>query len=431
MASPSRILTSQEIAAEQNPSPAANPIRPEPASPPQSDSIDALFSMEEADAVVDSPTSERKKRGREEDSVAGDTPMTQRRRSARNPRVGLGFHNRPEDPIFVNDPADAAKVGGGDGGTDEGVSLVGVQTGSFALIHDGRIVPDSVCTQDTLAKLREEYMIPDNIILSLPHRGFDVYTPPQDRLLIHKAAFECGVRLPLHPTLRRALVALELAPLQISPGFWKHLTGFLVLWKEQCGKDRIEREPGLDELRYLFNITSMVPRGQFYLRANNEMRFIVPGANVKYAAPWKEEWLVVEGEWGRTAFIGGYEYPVPTQFTVRDKWAKGVLAPESREILAKIMKRGYTNMQYPTLDPFEGGRLERYLRISIALPGELIAPCCLAFLYIFSFFCFSLSFFSSCSIGYPDGSGVSFLFGDRGYDSAGPFLPCSISYSGC
>jgi hypothetical protein len=99
----------------------------------------------------------------------------------------------------------------------------------------------------------------------------------------------------------------------------------LVLWKEQCEKDHIEREPGLDELRFLFNITSMVPRGQFYLRASNDLKFTVPGANVKYAAPWKEEWLVVEGDWGRTAFVGGYEYPVPTQFTVRDKWAKGTL----------------------------------------------------------------------------------------------------------
>ena len=124
----------------------------------------------------------------------------------------MGFHNRPEDPVLIGDEVDAAKSGKGDGGNDERVSLVGVQAGSFALFHDGRIVPDSVCTQDTLAKLREEYMIPDNITLSLPHRGFDVYTPPQDRLLIHKAAFECGVRLPLHPTLRRALVALELAP---------------------------------------------------------------------------------------------------------------------------------------------------------------------------------------------------------------------------
>ena len=85
---------------------------------------------------------------------------------------------------------------------------------------------------DTFAKLRKEYRILDYITLSLSHRGYDVYTLPQDHLLIHKAAFECGVRLSLHPTFGRALVALELAPLWISSGFWKHLTGFLVLWKE-------------------------------------------------------------------------------------------------------------------------------------------------------------------------------------------------------
>ena len=108
-----------------------------------------------------------------------------------------------------------------------------------------------------------------------------------------------------------------------------------MLWKEQCEKDRIDRESRLDELRFLFNITSMVPRGQFYLRANNDMKFTVPGANVKYAAPWKEEWFMVEDEWGCTAFIGGYEYPVPTQFSTRDKWAKGVLAPESGTFLQR------------------------------------------------------------------------------------------------
>jgi hypothetical protein len=58
MASSSQLPTSQEIANEQNPSTAANPIHPDPASSPQSDSIDALFSTEAADAVVDSLTSE-------------------------------------------------------------------------------------------------------------------------------------------------------------------------------------------------------------------------------------------------------------------------------------------------------------------------------------------------------------------------------------
>ena len=68
-----------------------NPIHPNPASPPQSDSIDALFSMEAADVVVDSLMSEGKKRGREGDAVVEETPQVQRRRFTRNPRIGLGL----------------------------------------------------------------------------------------------------------------------------------------------------------------------------------------------------------------------------------------------------------------------------------------------------------------------------------------------------
>ena len=105
---------------------------------------------------------------------------------------------------------------------------VGVFIGPLSSFHDGKIILNFVCTTVTLARLMRDYQIPDTIIISLPHRGYDVYTPSLGLLLIHVAVFECGVRLPLHPTLRRAFVALELAPLQTSLGFWKHLTRFLV-----------------------------------------------------------------------------------------------------------------------------------------------------------------------------------------------------------
>ena len=59
MASPSQIPTSQEIAIEQNPSMVAVSTHPDPVSPHQSDSIDALFNTEKADVVEDSLTSER------------------------------------------------------------------------------------------------------------------------------------------------------------------------------------------------------------------------------------------------------------------------------------------------------------------------------------------------------------------------------------
>ena len=63
------------------------------------------------------------------------------------------------------------------------------------------------------------------------------------------------------------------------------MTGFLVLLKEQCERDKVERESRFDELRYIFQIANLVPRGQFYLRAYNGMKFLVPEANVKYVEP--------------------------------------------------------------------------------------------------------------------------------------------------
>ena len=153
MASSSQLPTSPEKLNDQNPSTAGNPIHPDPASSPQSNSIDAPFSTEAVDAVVDSLMSEGKKRGREGDAVVEETPQVQRRRFTRNPRIGLGFHNQPEDPVLVGDEVGASQSGGNEESGGPDVTLVGVQTGSFAAFHDGRIIPDSVCTVDMLNKL--------------------------------------------------------------------------------------------------------------------------------------------------------------------------------------------------------------------------------------------------------------------------------------
>ena len=96
---------------------------------------------------------------------------------------------------------------------------LGILAGPLLPFGEGRIISDSVCTDDTLTLLRKVYRIPDAIRLSFPHRGYDMYSPPSGCLLIHVVAFECGVRLPLHPSISRLLVALGLAPLQISPRF--------------------------------------------------------------------------------------------------------------------------------------------------------------------------------------------------------------------
>ena len=96
---------------------------------------------------------------------------------------------------------------------------LGILAGPLLPFGEGRIIPDSVCTDDTLARLRKVYRILDVIRLSLPHRGYDVYSPPPGCLLIHVAAFECGVRLPLHPSISRLLIALDWPRYSFRPDF--------------------------------------------------------------------------------------------------------------------------------------------------------------------------------------------------------------------
>ena len=80
MASPSKLSTSQEIFTDQNPSVIAS-TRPDLASPPLSDGIDALFNSEKADLVEDSLTSIERKQNWGGDEATDGTPRTHRRRS--------------------------------------------------------------------------------------------------------------------------------------------------------------------------------------------------------------------------------------------------------------------------------------------------------------------------------------------------------------
>ena len=48
------------------------------------------------------------------------------------------------------------------------------------------------------------------------------------------------------------------------------------------------------------------------------------------------EWVVIEGDLGHSVHLDGVEYPVPTQFSPKDKWSTGVFPVESRRILNQI-----------------------------------------------------------------------------------------------
>lgn len=195
-----------------------------------SDSFNKLLNHGSEDSV-DSSQLVTKKRGHGGDDVVESSAPPQHRHCNRNTAIGLGLSNNHDAPIeLINEDMDDAAVEArkGDAPTINPLVVVGWVP---SLYHDSQIVSGSTSTIDTLERLRKDYQIAPDIILSLLYQGYDIFSPHTGQFPIHMAAFECGVKLPHHPTLHRVLPALQLVPLQLTPGFWKNLVGFLVLWR--------------------------------------------------------------------------------------------------------------------------------------------------------------------------------------------------------
>ncbi|KAL2533928.1 Uncharacterized protein Adt_07279 [Abeliophyllum distichum] len=88
----------------------------------------------------------------------------------------------------------------------------------------------SIMVEEDLVKLREAYRIPDDIELTLPEPNERACFPRRGCTALHLNAFVSGMRLPLHPMLRRILRAYDLAPTQVAPNGWSQMVGGMYLW---------------------------------------------------------------------------------------------------------------------------------------------------------------------------------------------------------
>ncbi|KAL2487082.1 Uncharacterized protein Adt_31838 [Abeliophyllum distichum] len=91
-------------------------------------------------------------------------------------------------------------------------------------------LPSSILVEEDLTKMREQYRIPSDIELILPGPNERACFPREGCTALHLNAFVSGMRLPLHPMLRRILRAYALAPTQVSPNGWSQMVGSMYLW---------------------------------------------------------------------------------------------------------------------------------------------------------------------------------------------------------
>ncbi|KAL2505234.1 Uncharacterized protein Adt_20855 [Abeliophyllum distichum] len=83
----------------------------------------------------------------------------------------------------------------------------------------------SIMVEEDLMKLREAYRIPADIELILMGPNERACFPRRGCTALHLNAFVSGIRLPLHPMLRRILRAYDLAPTQVVPNGWSQMVG--------------------------------------------------------------------------------------------------------------------------------------------------------------------------------------------------------------
>ena len=78
-------------------------------------------------------------------------------------------------------------------------------------------------TQGDLDCLKESFSFPLNIQIRLPEADDTIVSAYPSEVAFYKAAFHVGLRLPMHPIIRRILYYYNICPAQLVPNAWRSL----------------------------------------------------------------------------------------------------------------------------------------------------------------------------------------------------------------
>ncbi|KAB1215876.1 hypothetical protein CJ030_MR4G010999 [Morella rubra] len=91
----------------------------------------------------------------------------------------------------------------------------------------------SRCKEDTLAKSRRLYFVPDSIRMCAPDKNEYVLFPRESEFAFFLDVLVDGFRFPFLEEVKKVLNFLLLALSQLSSNSWRFLLGFIFLWRER------------------------------------------------------------------------------------------------------------------------------------------------------------------------------------------------------
>ncbi|KAL2513124.1 Plus3 domain-containing protein [Abeliophyllum distichum] len=206
----------------------------------------------------------------------------------------------------------------------------------------------SIMVEGDLTKLREEYRIPSDIDLILPEPTERACFPRMGCTALHLNAFVSGMRLPLHPMLRRILRAYDLAPTQVAPNGWSQMVGGMYLWfRHSFGMEmplevfqtvyqprKFSRKKGKEE-----------EAGWYYFCPWGSHKPLVTGcpSSIKQ---WKESWFWVSGNWQKVVDDPEPDLDVPSVYGIASSLPRRELSRESIEVPWSIYQANSKSRSY-------------------------------------------------------------------------------------
>ncbi|KAL2493453.1 Uncharacterized protein Adt_29081 [Abeliophyllum distichum] len=201
----------------------------------------------------------------------------------------------------------------------------------------------SILVEEDLTKMREQYRISSDVQLILPGPNERACFPREGCTALHLNAFVSGMRLPLHPMLRRILRAYALAPTQVSPNGWSQMVGGMYLW--------FRHSFGMEMPLHVFQ-TVYQPRKKgkeeeagWYFCPWGSHKPLVTGcpSSIKQ---WKESWFWVSGNWQRVVDDPEPDLDVPSVYGIASSLPRCELSSGSIDVLRSIYQANTKSRSY-------------------------------------------------------------------------------------
>ena len=142
-----------------------------------------------------------------------------------------------------------------------------------------------------LSRFRDRFQFPEWVKVRLPQEKERACHFLLGEVCFHEAAFQCGLRLLIHPFIMELLDRFGIAPGQLMPHSWRIVVSCMEIWLVAIEGDMIR----VDELVYLYRLKDSKEHGYYELVPWERRTRIVRDLPSSFRY-WKSRFFFVSGD---------------------------------------------------------------------------------------------------------------------------------------